>query len=77
MVFSLLFHDAAKNTLNVGILDQQAHAAAEFALNGPGGRGNAVFMACFQQQIPQGQALLEVYKEDIPPKIRIKPSASR
>ena len=45
VVFSLLFHDAAKNTLNVGILDQQAHAAAEFTLNGPGGRGDAVFVA--------------------------------
>lgn len=45
VVFSLLFHDAVEDPFHIGILDQQAHAAAEFALNGPGGRGDAVFVA--------------------------------
>ena len=72
VVFSLLFHDAAKNTLNVGILDQQAHAAAQLSLDGPGCRSNPVLDVMLQEQIPKSQSLLVVYKQDVPAKIRIK-----
>ena len=35
-------HDAGQRQGNVGILDQQAHAAAQLPLDGPGCRSNAV-----------------------------------
>ena len=77
MVLAFLLCDAGQAAFDIAVLDQQAHAAAELALNGPGSRGDAVFVAVLQKQVPQGQTLLKVYKKDIPPKIAVKHSASQ
>ena len=71
VIRSFLFHDTGQAVADIRILDQQAHAAAELALDRSGRRSNAVFYIVFQQQIPKRQTLLIVYKQDIPAKIRI------
>ena len=72
MVLALLLCDAVQAAFDIAVFDQQAHAAAQLSLNGSGSRSDAVFDAVLQQQIPQGQTLLIVYKQDVPAKIRIK-----
>ena len=52
VVLTLIFHNAGQGCFNIGIFDQQTHAAAQFALNGPWCRSNAVFHIGFQKQIP-------------------------
>ena len=72
VVLSFIFHDAGQGSFDIRLFDQQAHTAAQLSLNGPGRRGNAVFDAGFQQQIPQGQTLLIIDKQDVPANIGIR-----
>ena len=71
MILSFVFHNTCQGSFHIRILNQQTHAAAQLSLNGPGCRSNAVFHAVLQQQVPQGQSLLVVHKQDIPSKIGI------
>ena len=71
VVGSFLFHDAVQGGFDIRILDQQAHAAGEFSLNGPGRRCDPVFHPVDKQQVPQSQTLLIIHKEDIPADVGI------
>ena len=72
VVLSPVLHTAGQSGFAVRIFDQQAHAAAELTLNGPGCRSNAVFHIVLQQQISEPQSLLIVDKQDVPAKVIIK-----
>ena len=71
VVLAFLLCDAGQAAFDIAVLDQQAHAAAELALDRSGCRSNTVFDTVLQQQIPKSQTLLIVYKQDIPTKIII------
>ena len=72
MIFSPVLGDTLQHRFHIPILDQQAHAAGQLPLNGPGGRGNAVFQIMLAQQIPQSQTLFVILKQDVPPNVRIR-----
>ena len=71
IILGVMLRDADPGGFQVGRLDQQRHAAAELALNGPGRRGDAVFDIVPVQKIVQRQSLFIILEQDVPADIGI------